>query len=75
MYFATLTEIPIIVSLLETGMHKGPAVALLLAGPTLSLPNMIVIGKVLGVKKTATYVGMVSVFATIVGYLSGVWFF
>ncbi|MFP4078614.1 MAG: permease [Candidatus Izemoplasmataceae bacterium] len=75
MYFATLTEIPIIVSLLETGMHRGPAVALLLAGPTLSLPNMIVIGKVLGVKKTLTYVGMVALFATIIGYLSGLWFF
>ncbi|MFW6298677.1 MAG: permease [Bacillota bacterium] len=75
MYFATLTEIPIIVSLLESGMHRGPAVALLLAGPTLSLPNMIVIGKVLGVKRTATYVSMVVVFATIVGFLSGLWFF
>ncbi|MGM0436599.1 MAG: permease [Bacillota bacterium] len=71
MYFATLTEIPIIVSLLETGMHRGPAVALLLAGPTLSLPNMIVVGKVLGLKKTLTYVTLVAVLAATVGYLSG----
>lgn len=75
MYFATLTEIPIIVSLLESGMHRGPAVALLLAGPTLSLPNMIVIGKVLGVRKTLTYIGLVALFAATAGYLTGIWFF
>jgi len=73
MYFATLTEIPIIVSLLETGMQRGPAVALLLAGPTLSLPNMIVVGKVLGIKKTLTYVTLVATLAAAVGYLSGLW--
>ncbi len=73
MYFATLTEIPIIVSLLETGMHRGPAVALLLAGPTLSLPNMIVVGKVLGFKKTLTYVSLVALFAAATGYLTGLW--
>ncbi len=75
MYFATLTEIPIILSLMETGMNKGPAVALLLAGPTLSLPNMIVIGKVLGARKTFTYVIMVALFAASIGYLAGMWFF
>lgn len=71
MYFATLTEIPIVQSFLALGMGRGAAIALLLAGPSLSLPNMIVIGKVMGVKKTLTYVGLVILFATLFGLLCG----
>lgn len=71
MYFATLTEIPIIEGLLGNGMGKGPALALLLAGPALSLPNMIVIRSVLGTKKTAVFVLLVVVMATLCGILFG----
>lgn len=71
MYFATLTEVPIIKALLDNGMHKGPAVALLLAGPTLSIPNMIVIGKVLKPKKTITYILLVVVLSALVGLIAG----
>lgn len=67
MYFATLTEVPIIESLTSLGMHKGPELALLLAGPALSLPNMLAIQKVMGTKKTAVYVSLVIVFATVSG--------
>ncbi len=74
MYFATLTEVPILQGLLGSGMGKGPALALLLAGPALSLPSMLVINTVLGPKKTATYVGLVVVFSTITGYFFGVFF-
>lgn len=71
MYFATLTEIPILQGLLGAGMGKGPALALLLAGPALSLPNMIVIGSVMGVKKTATFCGIIVVMSTIAGLIYG----
>lgn len=71
MYFATLTEIPILQGLINAGMGKGPALALLLAGPALSLPNMLVIRTVLGTKKTVTYVGLVVIFSTIAGILYG----
>lgn len=71
MYFATLTEVPILQGLIASGMGKGPALALLLAGPALSLPNMLVINSVLGVKKTATFVCLVIVMATISGMLFG----
>jgi uncharacterized membrane protein YraQ (UPF0718 family) len=71
MYFATLTEVPILQGLIGSGMGKGPALALLLAGPALSLPNMLVINSVLGVKKTATFVGLVIVMATFSGLLYG----
>jgi uncharacterized membrane protein YraQ (UPF0718 family) len=74
MYFATLTEVPIIQGLIGSGMGKGPALALLLAGPALSLPNMLVINSVLGVKKTATFVGLVVVMATASGMLFGTFF-
>jgi len=67
MYFATLTEIPIIQGLLGSGMGKGPALALLLAGPSLSLPNMLVIGGIMGVRKTLAYVSLVVLLATAVG--------
>lgn len=68
MYFSTLTEIPILQALLAKGMHEGPALALLLAGPSLSLPNMLVIRKVLGNGKTGVYVLLVIIYATIAGY-------
>jgi len=71
MYFATLTEIPILQGLLGAGMGKGPALALLLAGPALSLPNMLVIRSVLGTQKTAAFVLLVIVMATASGMLFG----
>ncbi|MCR4403130.1 MAG: permease [Firmicutes bacterium] len=71
MYFATLTEIPILQGLLGSGMGQGPALALLLAGPALSLPNMLVINSVLGPRKTITYVSLVVVMATISGMIFG----
>jgi uncharacterized protein len=71
MYFATLTEVPIVSALLANGMHKGPATALLLAGPSLSLPNMIVISKVIGIKRALTYITLVIIFAAFVGLIAG----
>ena len=71
MYFATLTEVPIIQGLLASGMGKGPALALLLAGPSLSLPNMLVIRGVMGTQKTVVYVVLVVVMATLSGMLFG----
>lgn len=74
MYFATLTEVPILQGLLGAGMGKGPALALLLAGPALSLPNMLVIGSVIGARKTILYVSLVVVMATVSGMVFGaVW--
>ena len=71
MYFATLTEVPIIQGLLASGMGKGPALALLLAGPSLSLPNMLVIRQVMGTKKTVVFVLLVMLMATISGMIYG----
>lgn len=71
MYFATLTEIPIIQGLLNNGMGQGPALALLLAGPALSLPNMLVIRSVIGTQKTIVYVILVSIMATVSGLIYG----
>jgi uncharacterized protein len=71
MYFATLTEVPILEGLLRSGMGEGPALALLLAGPAVSLPNMLVVGSVLGVKKTAAFITLVVVFSTIAGMVYG----
>jgi uncharacterized membrane protein YraQ (UPF0718 family) len=71
MYFATLTEVPILQGLMGAGMGKGPALALLLAGPSLSLPNMLVIRGVIGTKKTAVYVILVVIMATISGLIFG----
>lgn len=71
MYFATLTEVPILQGLIGSGMGQGPALALLLAGPALSLPNMLVIRSVLGTKKTVVYVSLVIVMATITGMIYG----
>ncbi|MBW2538639.1 MAG: permease [Deltaproteobacteria bacterium] len=72
MYFATLTEVPILQGLLGAGMGKGPALALLLAGPALSLPNMLVIGGVMGLKKTAVFCCIIIILSTIAGMLYGV---
>jgi uncharacterized membrane protein YraQ (UPF0718 family) len=74
MYFATLTEVPILQGLLGAGMGKGPALALLLAGPALSLPNMLVIRSVMGTSKTVAFVGLVVVMATISGMIFGHYF-
>lgn len=71
MYFATLTEVPIIQGLLGAGMGKGPALALLLAGPALSLPSMLVIMRTIGFKKTAVYVSLVVIMATVSGMIFG----
>jgi hypothetical protein len=71
MYFATLTEVPILQGLLGAGMGKGPALSLLLAGPALSLPNMLVIGGVMGVKKTGVFCAIVVVLSTIAGMTYG----
>ncbi|MFC1531815.1 permease [Thermodesulfobacteriota bacterium] len=71
MYFATLTEVPILQGLLGAGMGKGPALSLLLAGPALSLPNMLVIGGVMGVKKTAVFCCIIVVLSTIAGMTYG----
>ena len=71
MYFATLTEVPIVSAFMNLGMGKGPTLALLLAGPALSLPNMLVIRSIMGTKKMLTYVTLVVVFATITGYIFG----
>jgi len=74
MYFATLTEIPILQGLIGAGMGKGPALALLLAGPALSLPSMLVIGGILGLRKTLTFVALVVVMATLTGLAYGALF-
>jgi len=74
MYFATLTEVPILQGLIGSGMGKGPALALLLAGPALSLPSMLVINSVLGFKKTAVFVGSVIILSTFAGFIYGLFF-
>lgn len=74
MYFATLTEIPILQALLGSGMGKGPALALLLSGPALSLPNMLVLRQIMGTKKTVIYVIMVVIMSTFTGILYGRFF-
>jgi len=70
-YFATLTEVPITQALMEHGMARGPVVALLLAGPALSLPNMLVLIRVMGVKKTAAFCALIVVMATACGMIAG----
>jgi hypothetical protein len=70
-YFATLTEIPILQALMEHGMHGGPALTLLLAGPALSLPSLLVIRSVIGLQKTAVFTVLVIVMAAIVGMTYG----
>lgn len=73
MYFATLTEVPILEGLIGAGMGKGPALALLLAGPALSLPNMLVINSVMGPRKTVVFVSLVILFSTLLGFFYGNW--
>lgn len=73
MYFATLTEIPILQGLLGAGMGQGPALALLLAGPSLSLPSILVIWRELGAKKTLTYIFLVVIMSTFAGWIFGMW--
>jgi uncharacterized protein len=72
MYFSTLTEIPILQALIAKGMVSGPALALLLAGPSLSLPNMLVIKGILGNKKTGIYILLVIIYSTLAGLLFGI---
>ncbi|NQU95813.1 MAG: permease [Candidatus Omnitrophica bacterium] len=72
MYFATLTEVPILQGLIGAGMGKGPALALLLAGPALSLPSMLVIRSVIGTRKTIVYILLVIIMATLSGILFGI---
>jgi hypothetical protein len=74
MYFATLTEVPILQGLIGAGMGKGPALALLLAGPALSLPSMLVIRSVIGTTKTVVYCSLVVVLSTICGIIFGAYF-
>jgi uncharacterized membrane protein YraQ (UPF0718 family) len=74
MYFATLTEVPILEGLLDNGMGEGPALALLLAGPAVSLPNMLVVASVIGWRKTLAFVSLVVVMATFSGLLYGQFF-
>jgi hypothetical protein len=74
MYFATLTEVPILQGLIGAGMGKGPALALLLAGPALSLPSMLVIRSVIGTAKTVVYCSLVVVLSTICGIIFGAYF-
>jgi len=74
MYFATLTEVPILQGLIGAGMGKGPALALLLAGPALSLPNMLVIRSVMGTQKTIVFISLVIVMAAISGIIFGTFF-
>lgn len=71
MYFATLTEVPIIKAFMDLGMDSGPALALLLAGPALSIPSMLVIRNIMGTKKTLVYITLVVFFATLTGYIFG----
>ena len=71
MYFATLTEVPILQGLLGSGMGNGPALALLLAGPALSLPNLLVIGSVMGPKKTASFCIIIVLLSTAAGMCFG----
>jgi uncharacterized membrane protein YraQ (UPF0718 family) len=71
MYFATLTEVPIIRAFMDLGMGKGPALALLLAGPSLSLPSMITLSRIMGIKKTLTYICLVVIMSTITGMIFG----
>ena len=74
MYFATLTEVPILQGLIGSGMGKGPALALLLAGPALSLPSMLGLRSVMGTKKTGVFLTLVVIMATITGLVFGLFF-
>jgi hypothetical protein len=73
MYFATLTEVPILQGLIGNGMGQGPALALLLSGPALSLPSMLVIRSIIGTQKMLVYSGLVVIFSTVAGMIFGSW--
>lgn len=73
-YFSTLTEVPVVKGLVDLGMNQGPALALLLAGPAVSIPNLLVINRVMGFKRTAAYFMLVVVMATLTGWLYGQYF-
>lgn len=73
-YFSTLTEVPIVKGLMDLGMNQGPALALLLAGPAVSIPNLLVINRIMGFKRTAAYFILVVVMATLTGWLYGYFF-
>ncbi|MBE0477498.1 permease [Candidatus Aerophobetes bacterium] len=75
MYFATLTEVPILRAFLDLGMGRGPALALLLAGPALSLPNMLVIRSIMGTKRALVYIGLVVIMSTFIGMIFGTFVF
>lgn len=70
-YFSTLTEVPIVKGLMDLGMNQGPALALLLAGPAVSIPNLLVVNRIMGWKRTAAYFGLVVVMATLTGWMYG----
>ncbi|RKY26996.1 MAG: hypothetical protein DRP83_03175, partial [Planctomycetota bacterium] len=74
MYFATLTEVPILQGLIDAGMGKGPALALLLAGPAISLPSMLVIRSIMGTEKTLVFISLVVIMSTISGIAYGSFF-
>ncbi|MEO0158471.1 MAG: permease, partial [candidate division WOR-3 bacterium] len=71
MYFATLTEVPILQGLMGSGMGKGPALSMLLAGPAVSLPSMLVLLRVMGWRKTGAYLGIVVILSTLAGWIYG----
>jgi hypothetical protein len=73
-YFSTLTEVPIVRGLMNLGMNPGPALALLLAGPAVSIPNLLVVNKIMGFKKTAVYFVLVVIMASLTGWLYGAFF-
>lgn len=70
-YFSTLTEVPIVKGLMDLGMNQGPALALLLAGPAVSIPNLLVVNRIMGFKRTAAYFILVVMMATLTGWLYG----
>jgi uncharacterized membrane protein YraQ (UPF0718 family) len=74
MYFATLTEVPILQGLMGSGMGKGPALALLLSGPALSLQSMLILNKIMGSRKTVVYVSLVVIMSSVVGWFYGMFF-
>jgi hypothetical protein len=74
MYFSTLMEVPVLKALMDLGMGKGPVLTMLLADPALSLPSIIVLTRIMGWKKTLTYVGLVVIMSTMVGMAFGAWF-
>ena len=73
-YFSTLTEVPIVKGLMDLGMNQGPALALLLAGPAVSIPNLLVVNRIMGWQRTAAYFILVVIMATLTGWFYGLLF-